>query len=75
MWVVERDAPEVLIGRSIDEGVRATTGLGERGDVSEVAEREGALRELWRHNGYHQGQATPPWEETASKGVTFSRLG
>jgi hypothetical protein len=40
-----------------------------------VAEREGALRELWRHNGYHQGQATPPLEETASKGVTFSRLG
>jgi hypothetical protein len=57
-WVVERKAqeevaPEVLVGRSIDEGVRATTGLGERGNVFEVAEREGALGQLWRYGRYH----------------------
>lgn len=62
----EEVAPEVLVGRSIYEGVRATTGLGERGHVFEVAEREGALGQLLRHGRYH-GHVTDGGDGPAGK--------
>ena len=50
-WVIERvheeeGAPEIEIGRMIDNVVRSVTGLGERGDVPGMAEHENALCNL-----------------------------